>query len=85
MISAVAGISMRSLALRYNPTFDEITGAARRGADMEPRAVERFSETMADEEHEPQTFTPYALDRTTGFYVHIWPRSPGSSSVLILH
>jgi hypothetical protein len=36
---------------------------------MEPRAVERFSETMAEEvEERAQTLSPYALDRTTGFY-----------------
>jgi hypothetical protein len=38
---------------------------------MEPRAVERFSETMADEEPEPQILNPYALDRKTGFYVKV--------------
>ena len=38
---------------------------------MEPRAVERFSETMADEEPEPQMLFPYALDRTRGFYVKV--------------
>jgi hypothetical protein len=38
---------------------------------MEPRAVERFSETMGEEQAEPQTLSPYALDRTTGFYVKV--------------
>jgi hypothetical protein len=39
---------------------------------MEPRAVERFSETMAEEvEERAQTLSPYALDRTTGFYVQV--------------
>jgi hypothetical protein len=28
---------------------------------MEPRAVERFSETMADEEPEPQMLVPYGM------------------------
>jgi hypothetical protein len=31
------------------------------GRDMEPRAVERFSETMADEEPEPQMLVPYGM------------------------
>ena len=43
---------------------------------MEPRAVERFTDAMNDEEPEPQTLTPYALDRTTGFYVQPSPRHP---------
>jgi hypothetical protein len=37
---------------------------------MEPRAVERFTDAMAEEEQQ-QTFTPYALDRATGFYVKV--------------
>jgi hypothetical protein len=37
---------------------------------MEPRALERFADTMAEEE-QPQTLTPYALDRATGFYVKV--------------
>ena len=42
------------------------------GRDMEPRAVERFSKTMADEvEERAQTLSPYTLDRTTGFYVKV--------------
>ncbi len=37
---------------------------------MEPRAMERFSETMAEEvEERAQTLSPYALDRATGFHV----------------
>jgi hypothetical protein len=44
-------------------------GAVAEGHDMEPRAVERFSETMAEDvEERAQTLSPYALDRTTGFY-----------------
>jgi hypothetical protein len=35
---------------------------------MEPRGLERFSETMADEEPEPQMLIPYVLERKTGFY-----------------
>jgi hypothetical protein len=31
------------------------------GRDMEPRAVERFSETMADDEPEPQMLVPYGM------------------------
>jgi hypothetical protein len=38
---------------------------------MEPRALERFSETMGEEQVEPQTLSPYALDRATGFYVKV--------------
>jgi hypothetical protein len=38
---------------------------------MEPRALERFSETMGEEQAEPQTLSPYALDRMTGFYVKV--------------
>jgi hypothetical protein len=38
---------------------------------MEPRALERFSETMAEGDPEPQTLSPYALDRSTGFYVKV--------------
>jgi hypothetical protein len=39
------------------------------GPDME--SLERFAEVMSDEEPEPQTLSPYALDRTTGFYVKV--------------
>jgi hypothetical protein len=47
-------------------------GAVAEGHDMEPRAVERFSETMAEDvEERAQTLSPYALDRTTGFYVKV--------------
>ncbi len=38
---------------------------------MEPRAVERFTDAMSEEQHETQTLTPYALDRMTGFYVKV--------------
>ena len=39
---------------------------------MEPRAVERFTDAMAEEvEERAQTLSPYALDRTTGFYVKV--------------
>ena len=38
---------------------------------MEPRGMERFTDAMNDEEPEPQTLSPYALDRTTGFYVKV--------------
>jgi hypothetical protein len=34
-------------------------------------SLERFAEVMSDEEPEPQTLSPYALDRTTGFYVKV--------------
>jgi hypothetical protein len=37
---------------------------------MEPRAVERFTDAMAEGER-AQTLNPYALDRTTGFYVKV--------------
>jgi hypothetical protein len=37
---------------------------------MEPRSAERFTDAMAGEEL-AQTLTPYALDRTTGFYVKV--------------
>jgi hypothetical protein len=36
---------------------------------MEPRTLERFSETMPDEELEPQLLTPYTLERKAGCYV----------------
>jgi hypothetical protein len=57
------------LALGYNPTFDEIMGAAAESPDME--SLKRFAEVMSDEEPNPQVLTPYALDRTTGFYVKV--------------
>jgi hypothetical protein len=38
---------------------------------MEPRAVERFTDAMSEDQVEPQTLSPYALDRTTGFYVKV--------------
>jgi hypothetical protein len=58
------------VALGYNPILDKIMGAARRGCDMEPRAVEHFTDAMAGEvEERAQTLSPYALDRTAGFYV----------------
>ena len=39
---------------------------------MEPRAVERFTDAMSGEvEGHVQTLSPYALDRTTGFYVKV--------------
>jgi hypothetical protein len=38
---------------------------------MEPRRLERFSETRADEEPEPQMLTPYALERKAGCYVMV--------------
>jgi hypothetical protein len=38
---------------------------------MEPRAVEPFTDAMSEEQVEPQTLSPYALDRTTGFYVKV--------------
>ena len=38
---------------------------------MEPRAAERFTDAMSEEQVEPQTLSPYALDRTTGFYVKV--------------
>jgi hypothetical protein len=44
-------------------------GAAAEGPDME--SLERFAEVMSDEEPNPQVLTPYALDRTTGFYVKV--------------
>jgi hypothetical protein len=68
MIFAVSGISVRLLALGYNPSFDEIMGAAKGGREMEPRAVERFTDAMAGEvEEQAQTRSPSAVDRTTGF------------------
>jgi hypothetical protein len=33
--------------------------------------VERFNDAMSEEQAEPQTLSPYALDRTTGFYVKV--------------
>jgi hypothetical protein len=36
---------------------------------MEPRTLERFSETMADEELEPQMLKPYTLERKAGCYI----------------
>jgi hypothetical protein len=38
---------------------------------MEPRTLERFSETMADEELEPPMLTPYRLERKAGCYVRL--------------
>jgi hypothetical protein len=56
--------------MRYDEPL-RVTGAMG-GKDMEPRAVERFSETMAEEvEERAQTLSPYALDRATGFYVKV--------------
>jgi hypothetical protein len=50
----------------------EIMGTVAEGHDMEPRAVERFPETMAEEvEERAQMLSSYALDRTTGFYVKV--------------
>jgi hypothetical protein len=42
------------------------------GSDMAPRAVERCSDTMAEEvEERAQTLSLYALDRATGFDVKV--------------
>jgi hypothetical protein len=39
---------------------------------MEPRVVECFTDAMAGEvEEQVQTLSPYALDRTAGFYVKV--------------
>jgi hypothetical protein len=67
MISALTELSVTML---YDEPSRTLTGM-REGPGMEPRALERFADTMADEEPEPQTLTPYALDRTTGFYVKV--------------
>lgn len=34
-------------------------------------SLERFAQVMSPEEPEPQTLSPYALDRTAGFYVKV--------------
>jgi hypothetical protein len=63
---------------------------------MEPRTFDRFSETMADEEPEPQMLAPYTLERKAGCYVMLknvegllrmlvfqGPEWPGEKSVCV--
>jgi hypothetical protein len=67
MISAVSGISVTMMSDEPSRSC-----AGMEGRDMEPRAVGRFSETMAEEvEEQAQTLSPYALDRATGFHVKV--------------
>jgi hypothetical protein len=63
---------------------------------MEPRAVERFTDTMADEAPEPRMLTPYTLEWKVGCYVMVknvegllqmlvfqGPERPGERSVCV--
>jgi hypothetical protein len=56
--------------MMYDEPSRTLTGM-RGGREMEPRAIERFTDAMSEEQVEPQMLSPYTLERTAGCYVKV--------------
>jgi hypothetical protein len=72
-----SAVSKLSVTMMYDEPSRTLTGMRRGGREMEPRALERFADTMAEEE-QPQTLTgslaPRVCHITLGHFPSLpWP------------